>query len=101
MEDFDFITPQHLLLMTVEEYLRAFGNKAVSERFMAILSTKLTRNADRLRHNLIGGKPLSKDGDPLVIGDFIRIPHPYLRKVRIGRDSVHFICEALERNELI
>ena len=100
MEDLEFITPQHLLLMTVEDYLRAFGDKAVSYRFIAILSTKLAKNADRLRHNLIGGKPLSKDGEPLRVGDLIRIPHPYLRKVRIGKDSVHFISEALERNEL-
>ena len=26
--------------------------------------------------------------------------HPYLYKARIGQDSLHFICEALERNEL-
>ena len=89
MIDIETITPQQLLLMPVDEYLRTFGNKKASKRALAILCTKLLKNADRLRKNLIGGRPLSKDGE-----------HPYLYKARIGQDSLHFICEALERNEL-
>ena len=61
---------------------------------------QVTENADRLRKNLIGGRPLSKDGEPLCVGDLVRVPHPFLYKARIGQDSVHFISEALERNEL-
>ena len=75
MIDIETITPQQLLLMPVDEYLRTFGNKKASKRALAILCTKLLKNADRL-------------------------PHPYLYKARIGQDSLHFICEALERNEL-
>ena len=100
MIDIETITPQQLLLMPVDEYLRTFGNKKASKRALAILCTKLLKNADRLRKNLIGGRPLSKDGEPLCVGDLIRVPHPYLYKARIGQDSLHFICEALERNEL-
>lgn len=99
MIDIETITPQQLL-MPVDEYLRTFGNKKASKRALAILCTKLLKNADRLRKNLIGGRPLSKDGEPLCVGDLIRVPHPYLYKARIGQDSLHFICEALERNEL-
>lgn len=100
MIDIETITPQQLLLMPVDEYLHTFGNKNATKRMVDILCTKLFKNADRLRRNLIGGKSLSKDGEPLLVGDLIRIPHPYLYKVRIGKDSVHFISEALERNEL-
>ena len=100
MIDIETITPQQLLLMPVDDYLRTFGNKKASKRALAILCTKLLKNADRLRKNLIGGRPLSKDGEPLCVGDLIRVPHPYLYKARIGQDSLHFICEALERNEL-
>lgn len=66
MIDIETITPQQLLLMPVDEYLRTFGNKKASKRALAILCTKLLKNADRLRKNLIGGRPLSKDGEPLV-----------------------------------
>ena len=81
MIDIETITPQQLLLMPVDEYLRTFGNKNATKRMIAILCTKLLKNADRLRNNLIGGRPLSKDGETLCVGD-------------------HFISEALERNEL-
>ena len=89
MIDIETITPQQLLLMPVDEYLRTFGNKKASKRALAILCTKLLKNADRLRKNLIGGRPLSKDGEPLCVGDLIRVPHPYLYKARIGQDSLH------------
>ena len=59
MIDIETITPQQLLLMPVDEYLRTFGNKKASKRALAILCTKLLKNADRLRKNLIGGHPLS------------------------------------------
>ena len=49
MIDIETITPQQLLLMPVDEYLRTFGNKKASKRALAILCTKLLKNADRLR----------------------------------------------------
>ena len=85
MIDIETITPQQLLLMP---YLRTFGNKKASKRALAILCTKLLKNADRLRKNLIGGRPLSKDGEPLCVGDLIRVPHPYLYKARIALNSI-------------
>ena len=100
MIDIETITPQQLLLMPVDEYFRTFGNKNAPKRAIAILCTKLLKNVDRLRSNLIGGRPLSKAGEPLCVGDLVRVPHPFLYKARIGQDSVHFISEALERNEL-
>jgi len=89
MIDIETITPQQLLLMPVDEYFRTFGNKNAPKRAIAILCTKLLKNADRLRSNLIGGRPLSKDGEPLCVGDLVRVPHPFLYKARIGQDSVH------------
>ena len=52
MIDIETITPQQLLLMPVDEYLRTFGNKNAPKRAIAILCTKLLKNADRLRNNL-------------------------------------------------
>lgn len=86
MIDIETITPQQLLLMPVDEYLRTFGNKKASKRALAILCTKLLKKADHLRKNLIGVRPLSKDGEPLCVGDLIRVPHPYLYKARISKE---------------
>ena len=43
MIDIETITPQQLLLMPVDEYLRTFGNKKASKRALAILCTKLLK----------------------------------------------------------
>ena len=99
-DNIEYAAPERLLGMTVGEYLLKYGDKSASNRMMSLLCHKLSRNADRLRYEMICGKPKSKDGEELLVWDLVRIPHVCLRKVRIGSDGLHYISDALERNEL-
>ena len=99
-ENIEYIAPEQLLQMPVGEYLLQFGDQSASERLKKLLCNKLNKNADLLRSEMLLGKPKSKPGEELLVWDLVRIPHVFIRKVRIGRDSLHFISEALERNEL-
>lgn len=96
----DYVSPQKLLQMTAADYLKKYGGDEYTDRQKAILCTRLNKNADKLRANLIGGTPVSLMGEPLVIQDLVRVPYIYLRHERIGTESIRFISEALERNEL-
>lgn len=96
----EFVSPEKLLLMTVEEYLNTYGGKTYSERGRFILYTRLNRSADKLRRGIIGGKPKSNDGEPLLVWDLVRISCARLREIRIGMASIQYISDALECNEL-
>ena len=58
MIDIETITPQQLLLMPVDEYLRTFGNKKASKRALAVTSfvfhihTSTKRGLDRTAFTL-------------------------------------------------
>lgn len=96
----ELISPEKLLMMTVEEYLNAFGNGSLSERSRSIMNTRLNRYADDLRRGIICGKPISKDGEPLLVWDLVRIHGSFMRKDRFGMFTLQYISDALERNEL-
>lgn len=98
--DIEYISPQRLLMMTADDYLRTYGNENISERSHSIMNTRLNKNADHLRQGIIGAKPKSHDGEPLVVWDLVRVHCSRLRKDRIGAATIQYISEALERNEL-
>lgn len=86
--------------MPFDEYLKKFGNPAVSENLQTAIEHRLFQNADKIREDVLENKAISFQGECLKVADVIRIPLIHYRRFRIGLTSLEYIQTALNKNDL-